>query len=111
MKIPLCAVFEDHWVNLRGDKYVDPTGGNPAFSEPMKVFKSYGGQPTDDDRYHRVWTAQYHPADVESDECGRTLIVSPGDGARATLIYFPDDQHEVELAEDDFDEDDFDDFN
>lgn len=104
MKIPLCAVFEDHVINFRGDKYVDPTGTDPAFSVPMKVFEAYCGQPRENDRYYRVCTVQYHPADVESDETGRTLIVSPSDGARATLIYFPDDQHEIELIEDDFDE-------
>lgn len=98
MKIPVSAIFEGHVISLRGDEHVDPQGRDPAFAQPLRVFAAYNGRPKGTD-LHRVRNLIYS---FEQKECGEergmTMIVSPCDGAGATLIYFPDDQREVELV-------------
>lgn len=100
MTVPLSAIFEDHWIDLHSDRYADPDGIDPIFSAPLRVYRVHGGAPTPEDRasaYDVRLLAE--PKSVDEEETGLTLLVSPRDGATATLLYFPSDQHEVKLVD------------
>lgn len=107
MLVPLSGIFEDHWIDFRGDKYADPQANDPAFAQPLRVAKCYPRWPNTSDLM-AAFAVKLFGERVSADEedLGMTLIVTLTDGASANLLYFPNDQHEVRVADIDDDDDD-----
>lgn len=105
MKIPIAAMFEDYTINLQGDRLIDPNGDNASFERPVYVHEAYEGRPRRSDELMGFEVIELY--DENPSERGFTVIVSWTDSRPATLIYFPNDQYEVELvvAETDVDRD------
>ena len=96
MTIPLAEVHEDMWLDLKADRYADPHGSDPAFANPLVVWDVQDGPPTTKAEMSVTKVKYLGPgASKEADSRGISIIVSAFDGAASTLLYFPDDQHEV----------------
>lgn len=100
MRIPLAEVHEDMWLDLKADRYADPDNADPAFVDPLVVWSAQLGPPTTSAELAVSKVKYLGPvASEDADNRGISVTVSTGDGAPTSLLYFPDDQHEVAVSD------------
>lgn len=106
MKVPLAGIHERSIVDLRNDPYADPEGNNDLFSKLLVVRDNYQGSPKRSDlRSAYDFNFLGKPAGPDEEDVGNTMVFTQQGDSKIFLLYFPSDQHEVELIDDD--EEDF----
>lgn len=104
MRAPLIALYVDQHFQLEEEDFGGKFSGSYIYDHVLDVHKVHAGEPNNFDRL--AVSEFFDFSDGRYGEDGLTVICTIVGDTRGFLLYFPDEEQEIEFVND-FDDDDF----